>query len=433
MVLGYSTEEALHLCPQDLITEDDTIEQKRIIESLLKGGKRSDCLEFHAKHKDGQIVPIEVRVSFVPSEDGDDPVEVVGIARDITERKKTEEKLHAMSQEWSQTFDITSDAIFTLDRDMKVKQINRKAREIFNCPPETAIGKNCWEIIHGARGPIYNCPDFDNCPSLRAMATALPETQELTKNGRWYRVRIDPIFNEKNEYKGCIHVVTDITELKHAVEQAQKKEEQYKFLAENVADLVFIMDLNLTITYVSSSVESILGYSQQERMNQKFEETVTSDSFHKVQKILEHQLAIDPDPSVDPQRTVIIETEDYHKNGSIVWMENIVKAIRNDEGKITGIYGASRDITDRKKDQLALVEKNCKLEKALAEIKKLSGLLPICSSCKKIRDDRGYWNKIESYIQSRSEAQFTHSLCPECMEKLYGKEEWFENPEDKNK
>ncbi|MBT3485559.1 MAG: hypothetical protein HOG03_12435 [Desulfobacula sp.] len=60
-----------------------------------------------------------------------------------------------------------------------------------------------------------------------------------------------------------------------------------------------------------------------------------------------------------------------------------------------------------------------KLQKALAEIKTLSGLLPICSHCKKIRDDKGYWNQIEGYIQKHSDAQFSHSICQECAKKHY--------------
>jgi DNA-binding response OmpR family regulator len=62
------------------------------------------------------------------------------------------------------------------------------------------------------------------------------------------------------------------------------------------------------------------------------------------------------------------------------------------------------------------------LQQALDNIKVLSGLLPICSSCKKIRDDQGYWNQIESYIQSHSEALFTHGICPDCVKELYGDE-----------
>ena len=62
---------------------------------------------------------------------------------------------------------------------------------------------------------------------------------------------------------------------------------------------------------------------------------------------------------------------------------------------------------------------NLDLEEALARVKTLSGLLPICSSCKKVRDDKGYWNRIESYIQKHSKAEFSHSICPECSEMLY--------------
>jgi hypothetical protein len=59
------------------------------------------------------------------------------------------------------------------------------------------------------------------------------------------------------------------------------------------------------------------------------------------------------------------------------------------------------------------------LQDALANIKTLRGLLPICSSCKKIRDDHGYWNQLETYIGTHTDAEFTHGLCPECIKKLY--------------
>jgi len=59
------------------------------------------------------------------------------------------------------------------------------------------------------------------------------------------------------------------------------------------------------------------------------------------------------------------------------------------------------------------------LRDAVTRIRTLQGLLPICSACKKIRDDHGYWNQIEEYLRKHSEAEFTHSLCPECLERLY--------------
>lgn len=62
---------------------------------------------------------------------------------------------------------------------------------------------------------------------------------------------------------------------------------------------------------------------------------------------------------------------------------------------------------------------NSELEKALSEVKTLRGFLPICSTCKKIRDDKGYWNQLESYIEARSDAAFTHGICPDCQEKFF--------------
>ena len=60
-----------------------------------------------------------------------------------------------------------------------------------------------------------------------------------------------------------------------------------------------------------------------------------------------------------------------------------------------------------------------RLREALAQVKALSGILPICASCKKIRDDEGYWTQIETYLKSRTDAQFTHGLCPDCARRLY--------------
>lgn len=59
------------------------------------------------------------------------------------------------------------------------------------------------------------------------------------------------------------------------------------------------------------------------------------------------------------------------------------------------------------------------LQKSLATIKTLEGIIPICASCKKIRDDKGYWNQVETYIRARTDAEFTHSICPDCTKKLY--------------
>ena len=80
------------------------------------------------------------------------------------------------------------------------------------------------------------------------------------------------------------------------------------------------------------------------------------------------------------------------------------------------VEARTADLTNEKEKAEKLVEQ---LEQALKELKTLSGLLPICSSCKKIRDDQGYWHQVESYIEEHTQAEFSHSLCPECMNQLF--------------
>ncbi len=72
-----------------------------------------------------------------------------------------------------------------------------------------------------------------------------------------------------------------------------------------------------------------------------------------------------------------------------------------------------------RKQHKLMLENNRSLKKALADVKQLSGLLPICANCKKVRDSKGYWEQLESYISSHSSAEFSHGLCPECAQKLY--------------
>ncbi len=83
------------------------------------------------------------------------------------------------------------------------------------------------------------------------------------------------------------------------------------------------------------------------------------------------------------------------------------------------IYYIGKLMIDLSTVELVLRERSVTLENALADVKKLSGLLPICASCKNIRDDQGYWNEIERYISQRSEATFTHGFCPPCIKALY--------------
>jgi hypothetical protein len=88
------------------------------------------------------------------------------------------------------------------------------------------------------------------------------------------------------------------------------------------------------------------------------------------------------------------------------------------------LYSAKIDAERKRMEEELRLERD-KLKDALAEVKTLSGMLPICANCKKIRDDKGYWTQIEAYIRDHSEVEFSHGICPKCQKKMYS--EYYED------
>jgi PAS domain S-box-containing protein len=113
------------------------------------------------------------------------------------------------------------------------------------------------------------------------------------------------------------------------------------------------------------------------------------------------------------------ETARLRKDGALVRVSLTMSAIRDGEGRIIGASSIAYDITERKKIEVERLELIAHLNETLSKVKTLSGLLPICASCKKIRDDQGYWQKLETFVREHSEAEFSHSICPDCMKTLY--------------
>ncbi|MBI5556490.1 MAG: PAS domain-containing protein [Deltaproteobacteria bacterium] len=109
-----------------------------------------------------------------------------------------------------------------------------------------------------------------------------------------------------------------------------------------------------------------------------------------------------------------VSTDSFHG-----WVEVTASPLKNAGGEIVSVLEIVRDVSERKRIETELVEERDKLREALAEIKTLRGFIPICASCKKIRDDKGYWNQIEAYISDHTHAQFSHGICPDCAAKLY--------------
>jgi PAS domain S-box-containing protein len=114
-----------------------------------------------------------------------------------------------------------------------------------------------------------------------------------------------------------------------------------------------------------------------------------------------------------------VESSVLTKSGekkAIAWHNTVLK---DEAGRIVATLSSGMDITERRKIEAERERLIKELQEALSKVKVLSGMLPICASCKKVRDDKGYWTQIEAYIREHSQAEFTHGLCPECMKKLY--------------
>jgi two-component system, cell cycle sensor histidine kinase and response regulator CckA len=113
------------------------------------------------------------------------------------------------------------------------------------------------------------------------------------------------------------------------------------------------------------------------------------------------------------------QTVRVRKNGTTIDVALTLSPIKDGSGKVVGVSAIEHDISAAKREDEQRLRLIQELTDALARIKTLRGLLPICASCKKIRDDQGYWQKVESYLAEHTNAEFTHGLCPECLGELY--------------
>jgi len=113
------------------------------------------------------------------------------------------------------------------------------------------------------------------------------------------------------------------------------------------------------------------------------------------------------------------ESEWIRYDGTLIFVIESAWKIKDDSLNTFFYGGIVEDITDRKQAEEEKSMLIIQLQSAVSEVKTLSGLLPICSVCKKIRDDDGNWNQVETYINQHTEVEFSHGICPDCAKKLY--------------
>lgn len=153
---------------------------------------------------------------------------------------------------------------------------------------------------------------------------------------------------------------------------------------------------------VNQAICDIVGYSEKELLNLTFQDITHPDDLDTdlafVNRLLNEEI-----------KSYQMEKRYYHKQGNIVWVLLSVSIVKNSNGTAKFFISQIQDITKR-----IIAENN--LKKALAEVKQLKKLLPMCSYCKSVRNDKDYWQTLEQYIKEHTEAQFSHSVCPNCFE-----------------
>jgi len=143
-------------------------------------------------------------------------------------------------------------------------------------------------------------------------------------------------------------VMNDITDRKRTEDTLRESEEKYRLIAENTADLISILDMNLHFTYVSPASVRLRGFTVEEAMEQALDQVLTPESMQLGLSVFEEEMQLEASGTADPDRTRILELEEYRKDGSTIWLEVNLSFIRDKDRKPVAILIVSRDISERK-------------------------------------------------------------------------------------
>ncbi len=182
--------------------------------------------------------------------------------------------------------------------------------------------------------------------------------------------------------------------------RARHVSEEFKALLESIPEGFEAVDRNFRFTYLNGAAERVLGRSAKELIGRTAWSEFPASLGPRVEQHLTRVMKERKPASLE-----------MPAQGSGRWYVITASPFRD------GISVMFRDISPRKKADAEKEQLIAELREALAKVRALQGLIPICASCKKIRDDHGYWQQLESYFREHSGAEFSHGLCPECGER----------------
>lgn len=304
-------------------------------------------------------------------------------------------------------FEYASEGIFLADtKSKKILMGNRQAYKDLGYSPDEIKGLEI-KHIHPEKDIPYVFDQFEKL--IRNEITTSRNIPVKRKDGSIYFADISALSIPLIGRSLMIGIFRDVTDRKQAEDAMNEKNQFIASLLRAVPVAVFYKDKDGKYLGCNDMFTEIMGLTTDQIRGKTVQELWPSElaeKYHKMDLELmrnrEHQVYEYKMKAKDGQMHPVIYAKD-------VFLDK--------EGEVAGLVGAFLDISESKKVVQEREHLASELKDALVEIKILSGLLPICSYCKKIRDDKGYWNQMESYISSRSNAVFSHCICPECLKK----------------
>lgn len=383
-------------------------DDRQQILNLLKstGEIEKHQVEFISKH--GKILTTLLSIKL-------DQGEIFGTIVDISEAKEAEYQITALAS----VVESSDDIIVVKDKALRVVATNSAfVKASGQCCIEEMLGKTDAEIFNvpPESEPIRSyMADELLAQSLPKGEYLLREEPVITPDGevRTFLTKKYPIYDKDDQLVGTGNISRDVTENQLAERKLRESEEKYRMAMDVSTDCFWDWDIHSGEVYFSKNWIAKMSENSGKPTIDTWLSRIHPSDKAEVQQSLDLHLA---------GKTESWNTEHRLMTGKGNWQWFLGRGqvtSRDIDDSPSRMLATLTDISEAKRSQLEREVLIDKLQSALDEIKTLRGTLPICMHCKQIRDDKGYWTRIEEYIESHSEALFSHGLCEECCQKHY--------------
>jgi two-component system, cell cycle sensor histidine kinase and response regulator CckA len=257
-------------------------------------------------------------------------------------------------------------------------------------------------------------PDSAGLQSLRAMRLHSPELPIVVLTAMEdQNTALQALREGAQDYllKSEISANMLVRTIRFAIERKRGEQAHSRLAAivEGSRDAIIGMDLDGSVVSWNAAAEQMFGYKLEDVAGRSLSMLVPADAPDEMPVILQWLQRGDPIKDFETVRRA--------RDGRLVHIAVSISPVKSATGRIIGAAMIARDIEERIRGELERDTLLRQLQASLAQVDLLSRLLPICASCKKVRDDKGYWTQVEVYLHERTQAEFTHGICPECAQK----------------